>query len=301
MPSLRARMMFPLLRAYGRLGFKGSYPVGYLRFLFDRLLPFLFPMRRGIACQRFAIGEIPAAWFMPPQAGSESALLYLHGGGYVIGCIRTYRRMCAELASSANCRVLAVEYRLGPEHRFPAAVEDAAAAYRWLLDQGYDPGKIIVGGDSAGGGLTLATLIYTRDQGYPLPAAGIALSPWTDLACTGDSVRCNSRQDPLLAGQDLQVWAGRYLGSADPRTPLASPIYADLQGLPPLLIQVGSREVLLDDARRLADSAMRAGVQVELEEWEGMWHVWQLFSLIVPESGSAIDKLGRFCREKMAG
>ncbi len=190
--------------------------------------------------------------------------------------------------------------RLAPENKFPAVVEDALTSYRWLLSEGYEPKKIIIAGDSAGGGLTVATLVALRDSGDTLPAAAMLLSPWVDLGVTGESVKTVAWRDPVLSSRALKKWAAMYLGEMDFREPLASPLYVDLKGLPPIYIQVGSREILLDDAKRLSDRAREGGVDVELDVWEGMFHVWQLLSPLVPESKAAIEKLGRYYQDRIA-
>jgi acetyl esterase/lipase len=191
---------------------------------------------------------------------------------------------------------LGVDYRLAPEHPFPAAVEDATAAYRWLVSRGTDPAHIAIAGDSAGGGLTLATLIALRDAGDPLPAAAACLSPWVDLEGVGASMTSKAAVDPFVRKEMIEFMAQQYLGGRDLRTPLAAPLYADLQGLPPLLIQVGTAEVLLDDATRIAERARAAGVEVSLEVWDDMIHVWQLFAPMLPEGQQAIERIGAFIR-----
>jgi acetyl esterase/lipase len=200
------------------------------------------------------------------------------------------------LAIEASMRVLGLNYRLAPLHQFPAAVEDAAAAYRWLLKTGVEPARIAIAGDSAGAGLALAATITIREDGLPLPAAIACLSPWVDLAVTGASMISKAREDPVASREMLLGWAKLYLGSRDPRTPLASPLYADLRQIPPMLIQVGSAEVLLDDSLRLAERASAAGVDTTLEVWPEMIHVWHSFAAILPEGRQAIERIGKFVR-----
>jgi len=243
-------------------------------------------------------GGVPAEWVVAPGADPQRVILYLHGGGYVIGSLATHRGLAGRLSGAAAARVLLIDYRLAPEHPFPAAVEDATAAYRWLLTTGIRPARIAIAGDSAGGGLTVATLVALRDAGEPLPAAGVCLSPWTDLEGTGDSVTTKASADPLVQKEMLLQLARWYLGGAHPRTPLAAPLYADLHGLPPLLIQVGTAEILLDDATRLADRARAAGVEVSLEAWEDMIHVWQLFAPMLREGQQAIERIGAFVQKQ---
>jgi acetyl esterase/lipase len=224
-------------------------------------------------------------------------MLYLHGGGYVIGSITTHRELAGRLSRAAAARVLIIDYRLAPEHPYPAAVEDATTAYRWLLQNGAMPARTVIAGDSAGGGLTVATLLALRDAGEPLPAAGVCLSPWTDMEGIGESMRTKAGVDPIVQRAGLLHFADLYLHGADPRSPLAAPLYANLQGLPPLLIQVGTRETLLDDATRLATRAQAEGVEVTLEPWEDMIHVWQLFAPLLPEGQQAIERIGEYVRQ----
>jgi len=247
------------------------------------------------------VAGIAAEWVCAPGVQQDRVLLYLHGGGYVIGSVDTHRGLIARLSKAANCRALALDYRLAPEHRYPAAVEDATKAYRWLLAQGVAPGKIAIAGDSAGGGLTMATLVALRDAGDPLPAAAAPISPWVDLEGTGESMKTRVDVDPMVEPGGLFGMAKIYLGDADPRQPTASPLYAELSGLPPLLIQVGDLETLLDDATRLAARAKAAGVDATLEVWPEMVHVWHLFAPMLPEGREAIARIGAFLQEKTRG
>jgi acetyl esterase/lipase len=243
-------------------------------------------------------GEIAAEWLEPPAARGGAALLYLHGGGYVIGSPRSHRHLAAALGAAAGAATLVPEYRLAPEHPFPAAVEDAVAAYRWLLARGVAPGGIAIAGDSAGGGLTVATLLALRDRGLPLPAAGVCISPWVDLTCGGASYASRAASDPIVTQAGIVEMARAYLGAADPRAPLASPLFADLAGLPPLLVHVGSDEVLLDDAVALAERARAAGVAATLEIWPDMIHVWHWFHPMLDEGRKAIAGIGDFVRRR---
>ena len=197
-------------------------------------------------------------------------------------------------------RLLSVDYRLAPEAPFPAAVEDAVRAYRFVLDQGIDPAGVALGGDSAGGGLTLATLVALRDAGLPLPGAGVAISPWVDLTMSSESIHSKGDEDPMLTPATIAVLADAYLAGADPKSPTASPLWADLSGLPPLLIQVGTAELLLDEGRRVGDAAKAAGVDVTFEAWDDMIHVWHLFAAMVPESREAIARIAAFLDERLA-
>jgi acetyl esterase/lipase len=237
---------------------------------------------------------------IPEGAENDRVLLYLHGGWFVVGSIESHRKMVARIAAAAGCRALIIDYRLAPEHQFPAALEDSLSAYRWLLAEGYRPDRTVIAGDSAGGGLTASTLVSLRDMGDPMPAAAVMLSPMTDLLLLGDSVKTKAKEDPFVNETWCRKCIGMYLGGTDPKEPLASPLYADLKGLPPILIQVGSREILLDDSVRFADHARQDGVSVELDVWDGMFHVWQINGPQMPESMDAIQKLGDYCRDKMA-
>src|SRR6516164_4697213 len=225
-------------------------------------------------------------------------VLFLHGGGFIIGSPALYRHVTWRIAEATRARVLAVDYRLAPEHPFPAALEDAISAYHWLLADGADPRQIAVMGDSAGGGLVFSLMLRLRDEGVVLPGAAVALSPWTDLALTGPSLRLNCVADPLLNAEDPPQFVEDYLAGADPRTPYASPLYGDPAGLPPTMIQVGSDEVLRDDAVRMADRMREAGCHVELEIWPRMPHVWHAFAPLIPEAHRAIERVGAFVRER---
>jgi acetyl esterase/lipase len=221
----------------------------------------------------------------------------LHGGGYVFGSMRTHRVMLAHISRAAQARVLGLEYRLAPECPFPAPVEDTVAAYRWLLSNGEDHKKIVIGGDSAGGGLMVAALVALRYLGEPMPAAGVGLSAWTDMEATGNSFVTNAEVDPSVNRDRLIKIGKTYLGGKDPRAPFASPIHADLTGLPPLLLQVGSIETLLDDSTVLAERGREAGVEVEVDVWDDMPHVWHHFAPILPEARDAIKRIGEFMRK----
>lgn len=251
---------------------------------------------RDVKCEAISAGGVPAEWIVPPNAANDRVILYLHGGGYVMGSINTHRAMIARIARASEAKALALNYRMAPEDPFPTAVDDATAAYRWLLAQGYKPGKIVISGDSAGGGLTLATLLALRDAGTPLPAAAVPISPWADLEGTGASVETRAAADPMVDKAGLLRMAQMYAGDSDPKNPLISPIYADYKGLPPMLIQVGDAEILLDDSTRVAERARAAGIKVELEAWPEMFHVWHVFAKILPEGQQAIDRIGEYVR-----
>ena len=258
-----------------------------------------FTLSADIRTERLSAGGVPAEWVVAPEARADRTMLYLHGGGYVVGSINTHRDLAARLSRAARARVLVIDYRLAPEHPYPAAVEDATAAYRWLLAAGASPQRIVIAGDSAGGGLTVATLVALRAAAQPLPAAGVCLSPWVDLEGSGESMTTKAAVDPLVNRERVRKTAAYYLAGQDPRAPLAAPLYANLSGLPPLLIQVGTAETLLDDSTRLAARARKAGVNVTLEPWEDMVHVWQVFAAILPEGRQAIERIGEFIRQRV--
>jgi acetyl esterase/lipase len=260
----------------------------------------LFPVAADVKCEPVNAGGVKSEWVTAPGADANRAVLYLHGGGYVIGSINTHRDLASRISRAAKARVLLIDYRLAPEHPFPAAVEDSVAAYRWMLAQGLKPARIAVAGDSAGGGLTVATLVAIRDAKLAVPAAGVCLSPWIDLEGVGDSMKSKASVDPMVQKDALLEMAKHYLNGQDARSPLAAPLYADLAGLPPLLVQVGTAETLLDDSTRLAERARKAGVKVTLEPWENMIHVFQVFAPMLDEGQQAIDKIGEFVRANAA-
>jgi len=243
------------------------------------------------------VGDLDADWVTMPNSANGRVVLYLHGGGYVMGSRRTHRELASRIAREAAARVLVLEYRLAPEHPFPAAVEDATAAYRWLRKQGIAAGSIAIAGDSAGGGLTLATLLGLRDAGDALPACAVCLSPWTDLEGTGASAQPGGADDPMIPVAALRDM-GKLYAANELRNPLAAPLYGTYKGLPPLLIQVGTREILLDDSTRVADKARAAGVPVRLEIEEGAPHVWQATPHL-PEAADAVRRIGAFVRERI--
>jgi monoterpene epsilon-lactone hydrolase len=257
------------------------------------------PLASDVTVKEVSAGGVPSEWISTPNAG-DAVVLYLHGGGYVIGSPDSHRELCSRIARAAGARVLLIHYRLAPESPFPAAVDDAVKAYRFLLSEGIEPGKIVIAGDSAGGGLTLATLIALRDAGERLPAGAIPLSAWTDLAQTGETIQSKAQEDPIVTGEMLTQMAGTYLNGADSKHPLASPLYADLKGLPPLLFQVGTAETLLDDTRRVAERAKAAGVEVTVEEYEDAFHVFQQMGPDLPESKQALESIGAFVRRRTA-
>jgi monoterpene epsilon-lactone hydrolase len=250
----------------------------------------------GVVVEKLGIDGLQAEWIGPPGAIPGRVVLYLHGGGYITGGIDSHQMMCCLLAQTLKIKVLLPEYRLAPEHPFPAAIDDAHKMYGWLQEQGYKAADIIVAGDSAGGGLSLALVHVLRDAGEPLPGAVVCFSPWADLAHKSQTHITRAKAEVLLRTDVLREWAVCYAGVEKLEHPLISPVYSDFHGFPPILIQVGSDEVLLDDARLLAERARADGVEVRLEIWDGMWHVWQALGDMIPESRQAFEQVGQFIK-----
>jgi epsilon-lactone hydrolase len=255
-----------------------------------------YVLAADVAIEPATANGVAAEWTVTPQAARDAALLFLHGGGYVIGSLDSHRHLVAEAGRAAGIAGLALDYRLAPEHPFPAAVDDALAGYRFLLGRGVRPGRVAIAGDSAGGGLVVAAMLAIRDAGLPQPACGWCISPWVDMAATGETMASRAAADPTVQKAGILDMAKLYLNGASARTPLASPIYGDLAGLAPLLIQVGAAETLLDDALRLAKVAGMADVGVDLEIWPEMIHVWHLFHPELDAGCRAIEKGGAFIR-----
>ena len=239
-------------------------------------------------------------WRVRERSSAQRALLYLHGGGYYFCSPRSQRAISFGLGKRADADVFSLDYRLAPEHPFPAALEDALAAYRHMLASGRRASSIVIAGDSAGGGLALAALVALRDAGDPLPAGAVLFSPWTDLAVTGASIRENDGRDPMFCGEVFARIASFYVGSASATDPYVSPLYADFRGLPPLSLFVGSTETLLDDTRRVAERARAAGVAVECEIARGMPHIWPIYAPFMPEARSTLDVAAAFVRRVTA-
>ena len=252
----------------------------------------------GVAATTGSVGGVSGEWLRPAGGGAAGTMLYLHGGGYFACSPQTHRPITGGFARR-GMDVFAPDYRLAPEHPFPAAIEDGIAAYRGLLAQGVPASGLVIAGDSAGGGLALSVLVSLRDAGDPLPAACMLFSPGTDLAATGETLRTNSKRDAMFDGSGMEKAADIYLAGSDPRAPLASPLFAELGGLPPILIHAGSYEVLLDDSSRLAERARAAGTSVELRTWPVVPHVWQLFKL--PESAQSMDAAAFFLKGRLRG
>jgi monoterpene epsilon-lactone hydrolase len=259
-------------------------------------LAHMYPPVPGISSGPAATGGVRADWIKPEGADRDRAILFLHGGGYMVGSIDSHRDLASRIAKAANANVLAIDYRRAPEHPFPAALDDAVHAYRWLVGSaGFAPDKLAIVGDSAGGGLALATALALRDAGdIGLPGALAVMSPWVDLVC--DTPSLVNSTDPLMQPGPVKLMAMAYLAGQDPRTPLISPLYAELRGLPRTLVQVGAAEGLRDDGERFAAKAKAAGVDVTLEVWDDMFHAWQMFAIMLDDGQRAIERLGAFVR-----
>jgi monoterpene epsilon-lactone hydrolase len=308
MPSFRSRLfIFSLkhrhllqgqLKRRATVDWNTSMPE--LRAEIEKGAGFFGKLPDGFTLEPVDIDGLPAEWMLPPGAAKDRAILYFHGGGYATGSIPAHRGIVAKFVSASDTGALLFEYRLAPEHPFPAALEDAVAAYRYMLAQGVAPERIVFIGDSAGGGLVLATLLAARDQGLPPPAGAVALSPWTDVKNTGASWETNAKVDPLTWRESQAVFAKYYAGDQDAGNPLMSPLYGDLHGLPPLMIYVGGYEVMLDDSTRFAAKAQAAGVAVTLHIGKGMFHCYPACAPLFPEAKQAMEEIGAFVKE-MAG
>ena len=284
-----------MMRA-GELDFAAD-PVA-TRKVFDELTA-QFPVAPDVVVAPHDLGAGQGLKIVSPGVAEDAALLYFHGGAYVVGDAGSFKGHIGELGRAAGAAAYSADYRLAPEHAFPAAVDDGVAAYRALLAQGLKPSRIVLAGDSAGGGLTMATLIAARDAGLPMPAAAFLISPWVDLACVGASMAGKAAEDPSLTEHGLKVTAGWYLGGAPATNPLGSAIHADLAGLPPLLIQVGSAEILLDDAVRLAAAAGAADVSVRLDIWPHMIHDFQVFGFMLSAGRRAVAEAGAWLKGRI--
>lgn len=257
------------------------------------------PLPEGLMVEEVSDNSVKGEWVRTVGARSDAVLFYLHGGAYVFCSPSTHRQLVAALSEAAGIAAFALDYRLAPESPFPAAVEDAVNGYRWLLSQGFAPERIVIAGDSAGGGLTMATLVAARDAGLAMPAAAVLISPWADLTITAESYQTRVAEDPTLSADRLKMLGQLYLNGADDRHPLASPVFANLRGLPPLLIQVGTAEVLYDDSINLDAAARAAGVDSHLEIWEEMVHVWHFYHWMLGEGHRAIARIGEFVKTRI--
>jgi len=295
MTSLRAKFVRRTTGAFFKTIDAEKADVHAMRRLWHASANVLWTARK-VKVDQADVHGLKAEWLTPKQCPEDKLLLYLHGGAYIMGNCATHRQLVSYLARYSGIKALLPEYRLAPEHRFPAAIEDAVGLYRSLLDEGYAAENIVIAGDSAGGGLTMATLLSLRDAGDPLPAAACLLSPWLDLASTGESMTTRAKKDPWFQPADMPIVAAYYCSEDELRNPLVSPVYADLSRLPPLYIQVGADEILLSDSTRAAEKVSGAGGKVTIEIWPGMWHVFQAFLHQVPESKKAAKKIGNYIR-----
>jgi acetyl esterase/lipase len=289
MASWQAHLLTAILRLQVKRKLRSQTNIGEARAALEAVK---HRIPKGVVAEDRSFGGIAGEWLAAAEGAVGGTVFYLHGGGYFACSTRTHRPVTAGFASR-GLAVFAPNYRLAPEHPFPAAIDDAVAAYLGLLASGIPAGALTIAGDSAGGGLALATLIRLRDGAHPLPASCLLFSPWTDLAGTGASLVTNDKRDAMFNGDKIALAAAPYLAGTNPRHPLASPLYADLHGLPPLLIHVGSYEVLLDDSTRLTERARAAGVTVTLRSWPVVPHVWQLFKFL-PEARQSMDEAARF-------
>lgn len=299
MPSFKGYFLEKIIKFTVRRSVKkglGRQGMEEMRQLLDRTGEKLGRLPENLHIEKLEVEGLYTEWLNPEQADNEKVILYLHGGGYEFCSAATHRPLAARIGVETGVKVLLPEYRLAPEHPFPAAIEDAINVYRWLLKEGYHSSNIIFAGDSAGGGLSLAAALVLKEQSESLPAGIICLSPWVDLTSSGESYQKNEKLDPYLNPKDVRKAAQMYAGGESLDHPLISPVFADLSGLPPLLIQVGSHEILQSDSELLAVHAKLAGVDVVFKVWDDMWHVWQISGDFLPEAKQAIVEIGEFAK-----
>jgi monoterpene epsilon-lactone hydrolase len=296
--SWNAELLRVALRIVNRRPGRRLQPAVKVRERLRRIEPFVPGPPKGTTTHALDADGISALRIDVPQARRDRCVLFFHGGGYSYGNAALYQDFMWRVGTAVRASVVYFDYRLAPEHPFPAALEDAVRVARWVATQ-FDPQRIAFVGDSAGGGLVLSTVKKLRDQADTLPRAVVAISPWTDVALTGQSLRTNYKADPMMEASQFPEIAKRYLGNADPRDPYVSPLYGNAADLPPTLIHAGSDEVLLDDAVRMAEAMRAAGCEVELDVWPKMPHVWHLYARILPEGRQAIDRIGQFLERKM--
>lgn len=257
------------------------------------------PLPEGTTHNPVDADGVPAEWVAATGVTGDRAFLFIHGGGYYRGSPASSRATAARISAATGARVLSTSYRLAPEHPFPAAIDDVHTVYRWMLGQGADAARLMVGGISAGGGLTLALLLKLKDGGEALPAGAVPMSAWTDMTQSAETYRSKADEDPAISKAYLDRMSGYYLNGTDPKTPLASPLFGDLSGLPPLLVQVGTAETLLDDSRVFAEKAQAASIEVAYEPWQDMIHGWHGSAAVLPEAQAAIDSIGRFFKARV--
>ena len=294
MQSVQSYTVKTIISIFRKSLFVHKTEANTIRVGFERVSNLMkFP--RFVTKEDIQYAGVDAAWFTPDGFGKSKAILYLHGGGYVMGSFNTHRALIARLSRVCGCKALAINYRKAPENQYPAALDDTVKVYKQMIADGYE--NIILMGDSAGGGLALALLQIIKKQKLPKAIGAVLLSPWCDLTMSGESIHSKTDTDPLIAPHLLEIFSKRYYGEADPNDPLISPLYADVKGFPPILIQVGGNEILLDDSTRLAQKLNKGGVKVQLDIYENMMHVWQYFGGIMPEANKAIDEIGEFVRK----
>ncbi|MDC1357145.1 alpha/beta hydrolase [Pseudomonadota bacterium] len=257
----------------------------------------LIPLPENTKFKRILAGDVYAEWITCGDVDKDKTFMFIHGGGYYRGSIAATRATVARISAEAKVRCLSIEYRLAPEHPFPAAIDDTYTAYNWLIKEGLNPKNIIISGQSAGGGLCLALLLKIKENNNIQPKGAVALSPWTDLSQSGKTMITNANIDPVISKKYLDRMANLYLYKTPSNTPLASPLYGDLTGLPPMLVQVGSAETMLDDSKRFVEKAKEAKVDVQIEVWKDMFHGWHGSAHILKDAGEAIKSIGLFCRK----
>ena len=297
MSSIRAKIFRSISSAYIKRVDIENLDINEIRRRWNKLGRMLVTAF-GVRVEPDRINGLYAEWLTPKNNMDGKLLLYLHGGAYVVGGCDMHRQMVSHIARAGRIRTLLPEYRLAPEHKFPAAIEDAVAVYKSLLDMGINAEDIVFGGDSAGGGLVVATLLSLRDAGEPLPAAAVLLSPFLDVTGSGKSMQSRADQDPWFDPEHLLLVADHYCEEHQRRFPLVSPVFADVEGLCPMFIQVGDDEILLSDSERIADECVAAGIDVELQVWPEMWHVFQMFVRKMPEATAAVAKMGQYIQSR---
>jgi acetyl esterase/lipase len=297
--SRRARFIRWLTSRYIHKLDLPNAPVDKMRRRLDQLGRLVRPARH-VAIEKTEIAGLHAEWYRPEAATPGKVLLYIHGGAYALGSCDSHRKLVTHIARAAGIEAVLFEYRLAPEHPFPAGLDDTLAAYRALLDKGFSAEDVFIGGDSAGGGLTMALLLQLRHAGIDLPRAALMLSPFLDMTASGESVKTRAQQEPWFNAEDIVVVIRHYCPDQDLKNPLLSPVYANVAGMPPMLIQVGDDEILLSDSTRIADKLTAAGCDVQLEVFPEMWHVFQLFVGKMPESRAAIKKIGAYIKSHIS-
>lgn len=299
MSSLRARLIRSLTSRYIRKIDLSSADIGKMRKRLDQIGGFA-RVAKSVAIEEGELYGLKVEWYRPEQARSGKILLYLHGGAFVLGSCASHRKLVTQIARAGRIDAVLPEYRLAPEHPYPAGLQDCVGVYRALLEYGYNPKNIVVAGDSAGGGLTTSLMLELRHIGLPLPGAAVLISPFLDFTASGESVTTRAAQDPWFDAKDVHVVIKYYCPDEDLEDPLISPVFANVAGLPPTLVQVGDDEILLSDSTRIAENMKAAGADVELQVFPEMWHVFQLFVGKMPESRVAVDRIGKFLKEAMA-